>query len=186
MRVAISGTHGCGKSTLIDAFLLGHGDYLHEPEPYEALQDLYGEGFAAEPSAEDFYRQLEYHVERLGHYRTNDRVIFERSAADFLAYMLALGDLGRATADARLAGQSVEVARGALVHLDLIVYIPAKRGGSLVAEAEDLQLRRAVDARLEGILLDDDFGLLSGTRPWVVEAVGTTSQRLRTLEGALR
>ena len=55
MRVAISGTHGCGKSTLIDAFLLDHRDYLHEPEPYEALQDLYGEAFGAEPSSEDFY-----------------------------------------------------------------------------------------------------------------------------------
>src|SRR5262249_46260868 len=55
MRVAISGTHGCGKSTLIEAFLLDHGDYVHEPEPYEALQDLYGEVFAEEPSADDFY-----------------------------------------------------------------------------------------------------------------------------------
>ena len=55
MRVAISGTHGCGKSTLIDAFLLSHGDYLHEPEPYEVLQDLYGEVFGAEPTSDDFY-----------------------------------------------------------------------------------------------------------------------------------
>lgn len=29
MRVAISGTHCCGKSTLIDAFLLGHRDYIY-------------------------------------------------------------------------------------------------------------------------------------------------------------
>ena len=69
MRVAISGTHGCGKSTLIDAFLIGHGDYLHEPEPYEVLQDLYGEAFGAEPTAYEFYRQLEYQVERLSNYR---------------------------------------------------------------------------------------------------------------------
>ncbi len=41
MRVAISGTHCCGKSTLIDAFLLAHSDYVHEPEAYVALQDMY-------------------------------------------------------------------------------------------------------------------------------------------------
>jgi hypothetical protein len=72
MRVAISGTHGCGKSTLIDAFLLTHGEYVHEPEPYEALQEVYGEAFAAEPSAEDFYRQLEYLVGRLHEYPAGD------------------------------------------------------------------------------------------------------------------
>lgn len=49
---------------------------------YEALQDLYGEAFAAEPSADDFYRQLEYHVGRLHHYRVGNRVMFERSPVD--------------------------------------------------------------------------------------------------------
>ena len=57
MRVAISGTHCCGKSTLIDAFLSSHDTYSHEPEPYEALQDLYGEDFGAEPGADEFSAQ---------------------------------------------------------------------------------------------------------------------------------
>ena len=34
---------------------LGHRDYVHEPEAYEALQDLYAEASAAEPSADEFY-----------------------------------------------------------------------------------------------------------------------------------
>src|SRR6185295_8260084 len=95
MRIAISGTHCCGKSTLIDQFLLAHPDFAHEPEPYEALQDDYGETFAAEPCAEDFYRQLEYNAGRLREYGRGDRVIFERSPADYLAYMLALSALHR-------------------------------------------------------------------------------------------
>src|SRR5687768_17716205 len=99
MRVAVSGTHCSGKSTLIDAFLSAHVRYLFEPEPYEVLSDLYGEGFGAEPSAEDFFRQLQYQVERLHRYGDGDRVIFERSPIDFVAYLLALDDLGRDTAD---------------------------------------------------------------------------------------
>ena len=51
MRVAVSGTHCCGKSTLIDAFLLTHSDFAHEPEPYTALTEDYGEVFAAVNSA---------------------------------------------------------------------------------------------------------------------------------------
>ena len=42
MRVAISGTHACGKSTLIDEFLLVHPEFTHEPEPYTVLDEDYG------------------------------------------------------------------------------------------------------------------------------------------------
>lgn len=184
MRVAISGTHYCGKSTLIDAFLSSHDTYSHEPEPYEALQDLYGEDFGAEPGADEFFRQLEYQVERLQEYSAGDRVIFERGPADFLAYLLALDDLGRDTGDAELAKQAIAVARRAMTLLDLVVYLPATNEG--VPDSEDPELRRAVDTRLQGILLDDEFGLFTDDRPSVLEIVGTTEQRLRSLEVALR
>jgi hypothetical protein len=56
MRIAISGTHSCGKSTLIDEFLTTHPEFHHEPEAYEALGDR-GEEFSAEPSADDWHTQ---------------------------------------------------------------------------------------------------------------------------------
>lgn len=87
MRVAVSGTHCCGKGTVIDEFLLTHPDYAHEPEPYAALEEDYSEVFAAEPSLDDFHRQFEFNVDRLRRYRPGERVIYERSPADFLAYM---------------------------------------------------------------------------------------------------
>jgi AAA domain len=179
MRVAVSGTHCSGKSTLIDAFLSAHAEYVYEPEPYEALN----EGFGAEPSAEDFFRQLEYNIERLHQYRSGDRVIFERSPADFVAYLLALEDLDRDTADAELTKQSITVAGNAVALLDLIVYVPATDVPA--PESEDPKLRRAVDARLERMLLDDDLGLFTNDRPSILELTGTTAQRLRGLEAAL-
>ena len=183
MRVAISGTHGIGKSTLIDAFVRRHDNYVVEPEAYEALEDLYGEVFAAEPSAEDFFRQLEYHVGRLRAYGAGDQVVFERSPADYVAYLQALEDLSRGTADARLTERAIETAREAMAMLDLIVYLPCKGGGP---EMEDPELGGAVDVCLEGILVNDDLSLFGGSRPLVIEAAGTTAQRLRLLEVALR
>lgn len=183
MRVAISGTHCSGKSTLIDAFLSRHAEYAHEPEPYEALTNVYGEDFGAEASAEDLFRQLEYHIGRLHQYGVGDRVIFERSPADFVAYLLALGDLGRDTADAALTSHSIAAAESAVALLDLIVYLPAVDVGA--PESEDPNLRSAVDARLERILLNDDFGLFTNNRPSILELAGTTAQRLRGLEAAL-
>lgn len=186
MRIAISGTHCCGKSTLIEAFRLRHRDYVHEPEAYEALQEVYGEVFADEPTADDFYRQLEYQVGRLRQYGVGDRVIFERSPVDYLAYLLALGDLDRDTADARLAERALEVAQGSIGLLDAIVFLPAGDNDGVVPDAEDPQLRRTVNERLEEILLDDDSHLFTDERPVVVEAWGTTAERLRTVEGILR
>jgi hypothetical protein len=37
MRVAVSGTHNTGKSTLIAAFLAERPQYAHEPQAYEAI-----------------------------------------------------------------------------------------------------------------------------------------------------
>ena len=37
MRIAVTGTHGSGKTTLIEDFLERHPRYEHEPEPYLAL-----------------------------------------------------------------------------------------------------------------------------------------------------
>jgi hypothetical protein len=65
MRIAVSGTHGTGKSTLIDEFLGAHPDFVHEPEPYAVMVDDFGEEFSAEPCVEDFRRQLEFNIERL-------------------------------------------------------------------------------------------------------------------------
>ena len=39
MRVAVSGSHSTGKSTLIAAFLAKCPEYVHEPEAYEELAD---------------------------------------------------------------------------------------------------------------------------------------------------
>ncbi len=183
MRVAVSGTHGIGKSTLIDAFARRHDDYVIEAEAYEALEGLYGEVFAADPSADDLFRQLEYHVGRLCEYGAGERVVFERSPADYVAYLVALEDLRRETADAGLTERAIATAREAMGRLDLIVYVPGTGGGP---ETEDPELGRAVDARLEGILLDNDLALVGDRAPLVVEAAGDTAQRLRILEAALR
>ena len=130
------------------------------------------------------FDSLSTRLNGLQQYSAGDRVIFERSPADFLAYLLALDDLGRDTADAELAKQSISLVRRAMTLLDLVVYLPATNEG--VPESEDPELRRAVNARLEGILLDDEFDLFTGDQPSVLEIVGTTEQRLRSLEAALR
>jgi len=186
MRVAVSGTHCSGKSTLIDEFLLAHPDFNHEPEPYTVLEEDYGEVFAAEPSSDDFYRQLEFNATRLRCYQPGERVIFERSPVDFLAYILGLNDVGRGEANSYLIERSLEIVTDAIRFLDLIVFLPLdEKGGPMTPESEDRELRIAVDCRLVSIFSDDEFNLFTSGSPVVLEAMGSTQRRLRLLEGAL-
>jgi len=186
MRVAVSGTHCSGKSTLVDEFLLAHPEFAHEPEPYIVLSEDYGEVFAARPLAEDFYRQLEFNVNRLHLYEAGDLVIFERCPVDFLAYMLALADLGRDAHAARVIESSLPVVIGALERLDLIVFLPLDTTFSSVASGEeDLELRSVVDDRLVGLLRDDEQNLFVSSHPQIVEVDGSTARRLQMVERAL-
>jgi len=185
MRIAVSGTHCSGKSTLIEAFLLEHPEYVHEPEAYEVLSELHGESFSDELSAEEFFRQLEYQVDRLRTYVRDDLVIFERSPADYVAYLQALVDLDRESADLRLVRQAIETAREAFGFLDLVVFLPIGGIQIDVSEEEDRRLRSRVDEVLEGILVHDDLGIMLESKTKIVEGCGTVEQRLRILEAAI-
>ena len=165
MRIAVSGTHGVGKSTLIDEFLRLHPEFEHEPEPYEVLVEEYGEEFSEEPCVEDFLRQLEFNLERLGQHASNENVIYERCPLDFLAYLSAL--------EANVREAMMKRISGAMQQLDLIVYLPLEHEGG----GEYPKLRRAMDRQLSEIL--------TSTNVPVVEATGSTPQRLNAIENAL-
>ena len=173
MRIAVSGTHCVGKSTLIDEFLLAHGDYVHEPEAYTVMVEDLGEEFAAEPCVEDFLRQLDFSIDRLATHTLAEKVIYERCPLDFLAYIEALEP------------KAIEPLLGpistALKNLDLLVFLPIEP--DVCPDPEYPKLRRAVDRRLNAILLYDDFGIINVP---VVEATGSTVQRLRIIQQAMK
>ena len=167
MRIAVSGTHGVGKSTLIDEFLRRHPEFTHEPEPYTLMMEDLGEEFSAEPCVEDFRRQLEFNIDRLNQHPPGENVIYERCPVDFLAYIYTL--------DRQSAETVAESVAEAMQHFDLIVYLPLDTTN---AADEYPKLQRAMDRRLSTILQEE-------TNTTVVEAVGPTDQRLRTLENAI-
>lgn len=186
MRIAISGSHCSGKTTLIDEFLRAHPDFSHEPEPYTVLVEDYGEEFSSEPCADDFYRQLEFNVARLRGYPHGDRVIYERCPADYLAYILALKDLNPDDAHDGLIETVLGMVLDAIRNLDLIVFLPLDDADGIeMPDLEFPKLRAAVDSRLAAIFGDDEFGIVSSGGATVIEARGSTVQRLQTLEAAM-
>jgi predicted ATPase len=175
MRIAVSGTHCTGKSTLIDEFLRTHADFTHEPEPYTVLVEDFGEEFSEQPCVEDFYRQLEFNVDRLRQHARGERVIYERCPIDFLAYIDALDSISIDTA--------LTLVSDAIQHLDLMVYLPLDQSDR--ADCEYPKLRKAVDRRLSAIFKEDQFGIVSANDVVVVEASGSTPHRLRIIEESM-
>ena len=174
MRIAVSGTHRTGKSTLIDEFLLSHPEFVHEPEPYEEL----GEEFSAEPCVDDFLRQLEFNITRLKQHQRDERVIYERCPIDFVAYIECVS---RTTS----TDSVLDEVRESMQHLDLIVYLPIDN----IIDAGDEEfpkLRKAVDRRLNAIYNEDDLGIISASELVIVEATGPVEKRLRAVEAAIK
>ena len=174
MKIAVSGTHGVGKSTLIDEFMRQHPEFVHEPEPYTVMAEDLGEEFSAEPCVEDFQRQLDFNIDRLNQHAAEENVIYERCPIDFLAYIHAL--------DPQSAEALLERVTEAVQHLELIVYLPFD---GTAGQDEFPKLQRAVGRRLSSIYRDDEFGIMSSTNVTVVQAEGPTDQRLRTLERSM-
>ena len=174
MRIAVSGTHHIGKSTLIDEFLRTHPDFTHEPEPYAVMVEDFGEEFSAEPCVEDFQRQLQFNIDRLRQHAPAEQVIYERCPLDFLAYIDAL--------DPNSVEQLLAPISEAMQHLDLIVHL---RLDDTWLDSEMPKLQKAVDRRLGAIFREDAFGVLSSCSARIIEASGSTDQRLRIVESQL-
>jgi hypothetical protein len=160
MRVAVSGSQGTGKSTLIAAFLERCPDYAHEPEAFETLGDdveLAGD----EPTADGLRLLLDHTASAIEAHAPGTRVIFERSPVDYVACAVA----SRSWPDGALADfldAALPVVRHGLRGLDLIAFLPVSARGPAARPDESPRFRKRVDRALGRALLDDEYDLFGG------------------------
>lgn len=171
MRIAVSGAHATGKTTLISDYLDERPGTEHVPDPFELVEHA-----ASTPGFEEFAQQLLVSARALAALSPGDACVIERTPLDFVAYLDALRDLGRGARPA--PDELVRVAEDALAHLDLLVVLPIEhRDPTAPGPDEDLPLRRAMnDALLERV---DASDLAAHTR--VIEITGSRDERLRRL-----
>jgi len=175
MRVAISGTHFSGKSTLITSLLKQLPHYVAVEEPYILLEEQ-GYEFSNPPALEDFELQFERSIRTI--LESKSCTIFDRCPLDLLAYALALGDL------VDIENWSLKM-KDAIRLLDLIVYIPIENRDRIrVPASEDLELRRNVDENLQDMLLDDSLGILENTE--ILEIIGSLEKRVKMVISRLQ
>ena len=78
MRIAVSGTHFMGKTTLIDDFIKIYPNYKCETEAYYKLQGEKEVGWSLEPNLDSLMDQLDYSIEQLNKYKDEPNIIFEQ------------------------------------------------------------------------------------------------------------
>jgi hypothetical protein len=175
MRIAISGTHRAGKSTLLASIADLLPDHVAVDEPYHLMEEE-GFEFAALPSLEEFEAQLDRSIACLE--EGGGSALFDRCPADLLAYLLTHTD-----ADAFDLDEWLPRVRAALQTLDLVVFVPIESPDRIVRPAsEDPDGRREVDEKLREILLEDPFDLAID----VLEVSGDLPARVRMILDRVR
>ncbi|MGE0548282.1 MAG: ATP-binding protein [Kofleriaceae bacterium] len=172
MRVAVSGAHRTGKTTLIEQLSGVVAGYATFDEPYRLLE-ADGYEFSDPPALEDFEQQLQCSLEIIA--EAPRRALIDRCPLDFLAYMQAI--------DPDVAVDSwLDDVREAVEALDLIVMVPIERPDRIViGRDEHPRLRRRVDELLHTLVLEDSLGF--GAE--VLEVSGSLDDRIRAVVAAL-
>jgi hypothetical protein len=170
MRLGVSGTHGVGKTTLVEDLGERLGDHLIVPEPLYALEEE-GYHFNIPPAAADYRAQLRRSLLLLS--QPDHNIIFDRTPLDFLAYLAVLGSELRHEIDAATL-------RSAFASLDLLVVLPlTAETERLLPGAELPRLRRKVNAALLDLLDEDPWEAWRGVR--VLELTVPVAQRTETV-----
>jgi hypothetical protein len=179
VRVAVSGSHGTGKSTLIAAFLARRPEYAHEPEAFETLGDDVDLSASGGPTADGLHRLIGFTAQALAAHPPASDVVHERSPVDYLAYAAASRRAWPKGEAEQFLESHAPLVRACLRDLDLIVLVPVS--AAIEGRAGD-RYRKRVDEHLRRMLIDDDLDLFRDDgSPRVVELPPDPDRRLAEL-----
>ncbi|RDI07016.1 ATP-binding protein [Flavobacterium sp. AG291] len=168
MKIAITGAHGVGKTTLAEKLLEHLPVYDLRPEPYYELQEL-GYEFSETPNTDDFAEQLNYSIKQIT--ASSDNVIFDRCPVDIMAYLEALNGI-------HYINTMYDKAESAMEDIDLIIFVPIEEPDIITYQKSDYpELRDAVNEILKESVYD--FGIE------VIEVKGSLDQRVRQVRAKI-
>lgn len=150
MKIAISGTHVTGKSSLIAELARLFPDFTVLPEPYYQLVEE-GHPFHDPPSHDDFEAQLERSLSDLE--QNSPPLLLDRCPIDLLAYLLCHSP----HVD---PAEWLPRIQAALAELDQIFFLPVEDPDPIaLPPSEDPDYRSEIDQKLQEILLENCWGL---------------------------
>lgn len=168
MKIAITGAHRVGKTTLAEKLHEYLTNYELRPEPYYELEEL-GHVFSEIPDFDDFIEQLEYSIKQIS--TSRDNVIFDRCPIDILAYIQAINE----SEDIQSLYHKVQ---SAIAEIDLLVFVPIENPDLISCPESELPgLRYQVNEIMNEWIWDFDIetikvnGILSARTNQVINKV---------------
>ena len=195
MRIAISGSHSLGKSTVVNDWVVAHPGFLREEEPYRAL-GLFGPyeiQFREASTRLQNGIQMYYNISRIHRYASRfDDVIFDRAPVDYLAYSQYTANQATTDIDDAFVASMVPAVRESLDHLDILAFVPKSEVWPVAMEEDGIRpvdhaYRDEVDAIFKQIYREGRFDVMPREHaPRLIELVGPAEQRLEQLRNAIR
>ena len=194
MRIAISGSHSLGKSTVVNDWVARHPRFRREEEPYRAL-GLHGPYEILFRDASTRLHngiQMYYNISRIHRYGDSaEDVIFDRAPVDYIAYSQYTANQGRTDIDPAFVESMVPAVRESLDHLDILAFVTKSDAWPEAMEADGIRpvdhgYRDEVDAIFKQIYREGRFQVLPEKRgPRLIELWGPSEQRLNQLQQAM-
>lgn len=156
MRIAFTGSHRVGKTSLAEATSAYLPDYDFIDEPYLQLESK-GYLFPEIPATEDYVSQFRHSLQQI--VNSADHTIFDRCPLDLLAYIHVTDK-----------NKNIEIyyqeMRTALEQIDLLIFVPVETPDRVLVPQSGLpRLRLEVDEVLQEWMddLDNDIITVSGS-----------------------
>lgn len=145
MRIAFTGSHRVGKTTLVEEIADNLPGYDFRNEPYLQLEEE-GYIFSAIPTLDDYIEQFNFSVNQIANSENN--VIFDRCPLDILAYIYA-------KSKKKNIQTYYEEMTSAMSRIDLLIFVPIETPDLIICQASDLpNLRQEVNDILQDWLAD--------------------------------
>jgi predicted ATPase len=189
MRLAISGTAAQGKTTLLKSFLDNWSMYKTPETSYRSV--LKPDTHSKQTNKDNQWDILNYMIDEMEKYSSDDHVIFDRCPLDNLVYSMWAHHKGVSDVDELFVEKCIPIVRESMKLLDIIFYIPITNVAQNDIEDDGI---RETDA--EYITeIDNFFKALYNNwykgdtrffpkedRAAIVEVFGTTPERVAMIE----
>jgi hypothetical protein len=153
MKIAITGSHRVGKTTLVDLLQEAMPEYVSKAESYYELEES-GEVFSETPALEEYLMLLEHSITQIATAENN--VIFDRCPLDMLAYIQVSEG-----AENRYIHSLYQRVMDVLQQIDLLVFVPVEKPDLIgCPDSEQPTLRHKVNILLNDWITELDMNTI--------------------------
>lgn len=156
MKIAFTGAHRVGKTTLAEKIADTLPTYDLNTEPYVQLEEM-GYVFTEIPTVDDYIDQFNFSVKQIA--ASGNDVIFDRCPLDLLAYIFAQSGQNNLQ---KLYDKMIK----AMSQIDLIIFVPIESPDLIICPESDLpNLRLEINEIIQGWIgdLSNEIIEVSGT-----------------------